>query len=444
VGFISSIRTFRAWRQAVHDERGYRISYKQLSLAFLAEGFVIAASLYGAYLFAIQYGHNDTEFRMMLLAPIGYAVIELARVPLALAVRTQRSVLMRSVALIGVLCAAGVTVKSMSQLGEIMFRPRLFEVVEAKQKLDQAKNDAASVNLKITDADAIVAQRKSEFDASEARVKSVNEQIGGLAPPSCAVTRSVDKRGNRRQGQVCKDDPRGPVLTASLAQASADRVAAASALDTARGERNGLSRQDADRSVSSAELTHRQAVMHSQLHSFTAMAFGKDPTEVTDGEIHTFLRIFVFLPAIFVAFASTLLAMTAVTRLKPKTVEIEDGVLESFIDPYARELIERAAAQSERRVLEILERRARVPEPVVVPAAPVPAEADAEAAAHPEDETLVATLPLSRAPHAASVEKEASFVLPPGGEEPSQPVVKVDQRRAADHPAPPLKIVKGD
>jgi hypothetical protein len=48
------------------------------------------------------------------------------------------------------------------------------------------------------------------------------------------------------------------------------------------------------------------------------MAFGKDPNQVTNGEIASFLRVFVFLPAILVALASTLLAMTAVHRIKPK------------------------------------------------------------------------------------------------------------------------------
>jgi len=440
VAVFDGLRSYRAWRRSVHEERGYRISYKQLALAFLAEGFVIAASLYGAWLFALQYGHNETEIRMMMLAPIGYAVIELTRVPLALATRTQRSLLMRTVAVIGVLCAAGVTVKSMSQLGEIMFRPRLVEVTEAQQALYLAKDQAASVALKIRDADQVVTQRKSELDAAEARAKSANEQIGGLAAPTCTVTRSVDKRGFRRQGQVCKDDPRGPVLAASLTQATGDRNAASTALDEARATRAGLSREAADAAVSAADLTHRKAVMHSQLHSFTAMAFGKDPTEVTDGEIHSFLRIFVFLPAIFVAFASTLLAITAVTRVKPGTIEIEDGVLESFIDPYAREVMARAAAQSEHRVLEILERH--MPRPK---AEPEPEPVPAEAAAAPGDGQPVAEAQ-AVAPRKAEAEEAQPFVSQPAAEAPVEPAA-VDPRRlpaVIEHGPPPLKIVKGE
>ena len=39
----------------------------------------------------------------------------------------------------------------------------------------------------------------------------------------------------------------------------------------------------------------------SQLHSFTAMVFGKDPVEVTDAEVHWFLRFFILIPSIMIA-----------------------------------------------------------------------------------------------------------------------------------------------
>jgi hypothetical protein len=48
-------------------------------------------------------------------------------------------------AAIGVAAAMGVTVKSMSQLGEIMFRPRLFEVVKKHELLIDAQNNHNSL-----------------------------------------------------------------------------------------------------------------------------------------------------------------------------------------------------------------------------------------------------------------------------------------------------------
>ena len=82
-----------------------------------------------------------------------------------------------------------------------------------------------------------------------------------------------------------------------------------------------------EKQVSALELARRDAIMNSQLHSFTGMFFGKDPTEVTEGELHSFLRIFVFFPAIFASLAATALALASVTPLRktPEApVEVDD------------------------------------------------------------------------------------------------------------------------
>ena len=64
-------------------------------------------------MFAQMYGSDDATARhMMMLAPISYALIELCRVPLALSTRTQRSLVIKALAAIGVAAAMGVTVKS--------------------------------------------------------------------------------------------------------------------------------------------------------------------------------------------------------------------------------------------------------------------------------------------------------------------------------------------
>jgi hypothetical protein len=160
-GALSRVRAFQAWSQERDERRGYSINLKRLSLAFLAEIVVVVASLVGAWLFAHKYGKNDSETTlMMMLAPLGYAVIELSRVPLALSIRTQRSYVVKVMAIIGVIAAAGVTVKSMSQLGEIMFRPRLVDVVRANAAVAEAKDQRASIGSKIAAADKIVAEQE--------------------------------------------------------------------------------------------------------------------------------------------------------------------------------------------------------------------------------------------------------------------------------------------
>ena len=79
-----------ARKDAFNASQGYRIDYKYLGMAYAIEIAVVATSLLSAWFFAEIYGHGDgTTMAMMMLAPIAYAGIEIARVPLALALRTQ-------------------------------------------------------------------------------------------------------------------------------------------------------------------------------------------------------------------------------------------------------------------------------------------------------------------------------------------------------------------
>ncbi|WP_046866998.1 hypothetical protein [Microvirga massiliensis] len=63
-------------------------------------------------------------------------------------------------AIIGVIAAAGVTMKSMSQLGEIMFRPRLVDVVRANAAVAEERDQRANIHAKIAAADKIVAEQE--------------------------------------------------------------------------------------------------------------------------------------------------------------------------------------------------------------------------------------------------------------------------------------------
>lgn len=379
-GVANGVRGFRAWRRQVREDRGYDISYERLILACVAEFFVIAASLWGNWLFAHLYGHGDpVQIQMMMLAPVGYAVIELTRVPLALSARTQTSRWLRALALIGVICAAGVTIKSMSQLGEIMFRPRLIDVVQAKEALVEARNEQATLVKRIADADTVVEQRKSELDHASERQTNTATQLATLpAPTTCLPTTSYTRRGRRVTGAKCVTDTTRPaVLAGTLKNADGALALARDAFNQARADRDKLDRQPADKRASDAEVAYRDAVLHSQLHSFTAMVFGKDPTEVSDQQIHQFLRVFVFLPAVFVAFASAMLAYTAVIRHKPRPepLELDDRAGQYILDPFARQIVQDAVEAASRHVEESLERAKTPPvyaQPVHAPPASAP------------------------------------------------------------------------
>jgi hypothetical protein len=371
---IASPRELRAAaRREADRERGYSISTKRLVLAFICEGVVVATSLGGAWLFANLYGGRDpTAFWMMMMAPIAYAVIEFSRVPLAVSIRTQSSIVLRILAVIGVIGAAAVTVKSVSQLGEIMFRPRLQEAVRTQETLTDARNAQTTIARQIAAADAVVAQRVAQLDDVEKRTKSANTELGALPPQKCYRVTSTTHDGRRVSSTRCNTDPRVEAMKASLGTASADRTAASARLDEARAARSKLDASEADRKVSEAEVAHRDAIMRSQLHSFTAMVFGKDPSEVSDKEIHGFLFFFVFIPAIGASLASTLLALTAVETLPEEVddVRLDDMAGHYILGPYAEQIVRDAQTAAERSA-ELALARSRPAEPAAPAAAPV-------------------------------------------------------------------------
>jgi hypothetical protein len=361
---VDALRAARCWARERDEARGYSINYKRIALAFLAEFVVIGTSLYGALMFSQMYGSgNDTAKHMMMLAPISYALIEFCRVPLALSTRTQRSLVIKALAAIGVAAAMGVTVKSMSQLGEIMFRPRLFEVVKQHELLIGAQNEHASLIKRIEDADAVVEQLSQELTYAEKHLSESTGAVAGLPPPSCQKLWVTTRQG-RRQTTKCTVDPRTEAMKKNLQQAATTREAVKDRLGSARAERATLKRDEVDRQLSKAQVAHKDAVFHSQLHSFTAMAFAKDPTQVTDGEIAWFLRIFVFAPAVFVSLASTFLAITAVEKIKPKEpepslVEIDEGAGAYILEPFAQQVIREATEAAKQAAANAIGKAAR-------------------------------------------------------------------------------------
>jgi hypothetical protein len=169
-------------------------------------------------------------------------------------------------------------------------------------------------------------------------------------------------------------------MKTSLGSAQKDRKDASDRLDAARLERAKLDRSQVDRAQSEAEVAYRDAIMRSQLHSFTAMTFFKDPSQVTDKEIHTFLFFFVFIPALGASLASTLLALTSVERLRDEDDVVLDPQAGSFIlEPFAEEIVRQAREEAERTAAASLD-RARTPGP---PPAPEPAQPAAPASPPP-------------------------------------------------------------
>ncbi len=302
------------WKLARDIERGYRIKWGYVSIAYLVEFMVIGASLAGAWLFAGTYSDgDDRSFYFMLLAPVVYAAVELCRVPLGILARTQRSWFVKGLAILGIIFAAGVTTKSVSQLGEMMFHPRLMDAANAKTAMKDAQADRDSLDGRISAADARVAQYTNELEQIEKRSADNAAQLAGLPAQRCERISGTNSKGKTYSNLKCVADPRVATLNAAVNKAGADRGAVIKDLEAARQARAQLDRGAVDRKVADTEQAYRKAVNRSQLHSFTAMVYGVDPIDVNDAQVHAFLRIFVFVPALCAAFASTILALSAVS-----------------------------------------------------------------------------------------------------------------------------------
>ncbi|MGU3537026.1 ATPase [Methylobacterium sp. A54F] len=372
------------WTHERHVERGYRIKWGYVGIAYLVEFMVIGASLAGAWLFAGYYSDGDSRaFSFMLLAPLVYAAVELCRVPLGILARTQRSWFVRALAIIGIVFAAGVTTKSVSQLGEMMFHPRLMDAAKAKTALKDAQADRASLDTRIAAADARVQQYTTELDQIEKRSADNAQQLAGLPAQRCERISGTNSRGQRYSNLKCVTDPRTATLSASVTKASADRAVVTKDLEEARKARALLDRGAADRRVADTEQAYRNSVNRSQLHSFTAMVYGVDPIEVTDAQVHAFLRIFVFVPALCAAFASTILALCAVSVRKTFMDEDDLGAVVNaeatpyMLAPFAEGIVQEVNASLQKSVRDAVASGAAIPleqrRPTPAQAAPPPA-----------------------------------------------------------------------
>jgi hypothetical protein len=214
----------------------------------------------------------------------------------------------------------------------MMFHPRLMDAAKAKTALKDAQADRSTIDGRIAAADARVAQYTAELDQIEKRAAENASQLAALPAQRCERISGTNSRGQRYSNLKCVTDPRTATLNASVAKAGSDRVGVTKALEEARHARSDLDRGAADRKVADAEQVYRNSVNRSQLHSFTAMVYGVDPIDVTEAQVHAFLRIFVFVPALCAAFASTILALCAVSVRK--TFMDEDD-LGATVDPAA-------------------------------------------------------------------------------------------------------------
>lgn len=382
---LRNMNAYGDWQRERDAKRGYSLNTKLIVIAFAIELIVIAASLRGAYYFAQKYGHGDAStMQVMMLAPIGYAALEFCRVPLALALRTQRNWLIKLAAVVGLLCAAMVTTKSMSQLGYLMFQPRLEAVTTAQREHKEAVGVRDNARIALDRANDKLAEATAQREAADRALDQATAQLGAVPKVECRTVWRRNSKGRKYQARVCDDeDPRMAVFSTAVRDAETKVGEAIAVVDKARAERDAIDIAKLEAAVTRTETAKKDAIFKSQLHTFTAMAFGKDPDQVTEGELHWFMRLFVFVPAVCMAFASTLIALIAIQKIKREpSVMLPEEAGRYLLGPLMEAVVAEASRVVSEKADEVMgEVRTRT----AATAKPAPALPEAAPPAPPKD-----------------------------------------------------------
>ena len=297
--------------------RGYSINVKQVLLAFAVEFVIIGLILANQSAIAAELPNSNwLSIIKGTSLPLALAMAELARVPLAIAVRTQPSWNIKIVAVAGVIAAVVVTSVNLSLIGWNTYDPRLEEVNQKHVELLKLQDQKTILSNQVIEATNAMQQkgtdRESAFEKQSRLQLTLNAKqnvIGGQV-----TTTNLD--GTRNIKAVFRENPALPQLKKELAELKLQVEAAEGALkhaETQRATYNANAHQ-LDEKINMAETQYREAINHSQLHSYASMLFGKDPSMLSDGEIKTLERYLIWVPAIAAALSSTLIAMTAVRR----------------------------------------------------------------------------------------------------------------------------------
>ena len=327
--------------------RGYRINVKQVVLAFAVEFFIIGLILLGQYYIAEQTAGQ--RVLPILLFPIGLAVVELARVPLAIAVRTQNSWSVKLFAALGVAAAVTVTTFSLSTIAYQTFDPRLIEANDKRNSLENWKSAKEIQKNEIDIADRDVEERRKQLNSANDRIKNLQEQISKVSAvkgENCKTVTNADNTTSKSCTSANLNAAQSKTLQAQLANEQKDRDALDGAVKAAEATRAKYDLRPIDEQIAKAESDYRMAITRSQLHSYTSFVVRKAPTEVTDAEVKGLEFYLIFIPSIAAALASTLLAITAVHRIRAPRVEptasIPDEALNFLLGPLVQTLQQEA------------------------------------------------------------------------------------------------------
>jgi hypothetical protein len=310
--------------------RGYSINVKQVVLAFAVEFWIIGLIILGTYLLIAESDHVSREaIFSALLLPAALAMVELARVPLAIAVRTQDAWQIKLVAAVGVLAAITVTTFSLSQLAWKTFDIRIAEATRAGSKLNEAMARRDFFQHQRNQLQQDIDQKMRFRDNVSQQLAALLAQVGKVtssAGQSCKPSLGQDGKPLFADGKllqtctpvVAVNQSQLNTLKVQIADTKKELEVAEAALKQAGDDMRKADPRPIEEEVNKAQAEYRAAVTNSQLHSYTAMITGKAVAEVTEAEVKTLEKYLILIPCVAAAFASTLIAITAVRRIRPK------------------------------------------------------------------------------------------------------------------------------
>jgi hypothetical protein len=328
--------------------RGYTINVKQVVLAFAVEFWIIGLIVVGTYLLVTENdpGHGfSREALSALLLPAALAMVELARVPLAIAVRTQDAWHIKLLAAIGVLAAITVTSFSLSQIAWKTFDIRIAEAMQAGDRLSAAKTNQVTLSTK---RNLLEQDRAQKLDIQ----KTINDRLARLEDqytkinidlkPVCTPKLGPDNAPimlpNGMPARSCTqsstvNQKQLDALNAEITGTKKELEIAKIAVKQTDDDIKKLDPKLVEEELTAAETHYRQVVNKSQLHSFAAMLMGKAVSQVTESEVKAIEKYLVLIPSIAAAFASTLIAITAVRRIRQTVTALPDDAAAYLFGP---------------------------------------------------------------------------------------------------------------
>jgi hypothetical protein len=284
-------------------------------LAILIESVLGMTSAAGSVSFAALYGTTLVDQAMMVLAPLGFLVVELARVPITvLSVSLLPKIPRLAVLIVVLLPMAGITAERLAMLSERAYAPRLLAVDRTKAGVEDATEAKEVADKEFAAAQATEKTATAAYMTALDHSKSASVDLTKLPRKTCY-------KGH------CQADGRQGVLNANVAAASDMVVVAQKAMTGASAKVLALDPSRASQNLRSAILAHHEALATSQMHGFAAHAiFGTSPPKITDEQLGWLLRICIFGPAVVVSLAASFIAaLSAKPYQKPAPVEAPDG-----------------------------------------------------------------------------------------------------------------------